>query len=90
MECCYVSFIETDERNKQLKNPTELRGQDVVDSSFGDNPDNWKSTSTYLGTIGDASLMNCISKEQKIVTVSITEAGHVALYQMHQQRKTLL
>ena len=76
-----LGFIATDERNRKLKMrpPHELRVQDVVDSSFGDNPDTRKSTSAYLGTIGGASLVNWISKGQKIVTVSSTEAEYVAL-----------
>ena len=51
----------------------ELRVQDMVDSSFGENPDARKSTSAYLGTIGGACLVNWIFKAQMIVPVSITE-----------------
>ena len=51
----------------------------MIDSSFGDNTDTRKSTSAYLGMIGGASLVNWISKGQKIVTVSSTEAEYVAL-----------
>ena len=53
----------------------------MVNSLFGDNhPDSRKSTSaSYLGAIGGASLVNWISKGQKIVTVSSTEADYVAL-----------
>ena len=63
----------------KLRPPKELRVQDVVDSSFGDNPDTRKSTSAYLGTIGGTALVNWISKGQAIVTLSSTEAEYVSL-----------
>ena len=62
-----------------MRPPRAVRVQDVVDSSFGDNPDTRKSTSAYMGTIGGSALINWISKGQPIVTVSSTEAEYVAL-----------
>ena len=73
-----LGFIATDERNRSHHN--ELRFQDMVDSSFGDNhPDTRKSISAYLGTINGALLVNWISKGQKNFTVSSTAAEYVAL-----------
>ena len=66
-------------RRLKLRPPKELRVQDVVDSSFGDNPDTRKSTSAYLGYIGGTALVNWISKGQAIVTLSSTEAEYVSL-----------
>ena len=57
----------------------ELCVQDVVDSSFADNPDTRKSTSDYLGTTGGGALVNWISKDQNIVTMSSTESKYVLL-----------
>jgi Reverse transcriptase (RNA-dependent DNA polymerase) len=76
-----LGYIANDERNRKLKMrpPKQMRVQDVVDSSFGDNPDTRKSTSAYMGTIGGHALVNWISKGQPIVTVSSTEAEYVAL-----------
>ena len=71
----FLGFIATNERNRKLKlrPPHELRVQDMVDSSFGENPDSSNSRSSYLGgylvpgTIGGASLVNWTCKGQKIV-----------------------
>ena len=76
-----LGYIRNDKVNRTLKmrTPTVLRVQDVVDSSFADNPDTRKSTSAYLGTIGGTALINWISKGQSIVTMSSTEAEYVSL-----------
>ena len=76
-----LGYLRADEDNRKLKmrTPMELRVQDVVDSSFADNPDTRKSTSAYLGTIGGTALVNWISKGQAIVTMSSTEAEYVSL-----------
>ena len=76
-----LGFLRNDPENRKLKMrpPMELRVQDVVDSSFADNPDTRKSTSAYLGTIGGGALVNWISKGQKIVTMSSTESEYVSL-----------
>lgn len=76
-----LGYLRADKVNRTLKMraPTKLRVQDVVDSSFADNPDTRKSTSAYLGTIGGTALVNWISKGQAIVTMSSTEAEYVSL-----------
>ena len=47
----FLGFIATNERNRKLKfrPPHELRVQDMVDSSFGENPDTSNSRRSYLG-----------------------------------------
>jgi hypothetical protein len=66
-------------RKLKIRPPRAMRVQDVVDSSFGDNPDTQKSTSAYMGTISGSALINWFSKGQPIVTVSSTEAEYMAL-----------
>ena len=58
---------------------TGLRVQDVVDSSFADNPDTRKCTKVHLDTIGGTALVHWTSKGQAIVTMSSTEAEYVSL-----------
>jgi hypothetical protein len=56
-----------------------MRVQDVVDSSFADNPDTRRSTSAYLGTIGSSALVTWWSKGQKVMACSSTEAEYMTL-----------
>jgi len=48
-------------RKLKMRPRRAMRVQDVVGSSFGDNPDTQKSTSAYMGKIGGSALLiNCI------------------------------
>ena len=66
-------------RKIKLRAPKLMKVQDVVDSSFGDNPDTRRSTSAYLGTIGGSALVAWWSKGQKVVACSSTEAEYMTL-----------
>ena len=62
-----------------MRPPATMRVQDIVDSSFADNPDTRRSTSAYLGTIGGSALVTWWSKGQKVVACSSTEAEYMTL-----------
>ena len=63
----------------KLRPPSELRAMDVVDSAYASNPDNRKSISAYIGTVGGGAIVSWQSKGQPIVTLSSTECEYVAL-----------
>ena len=66
-------------RKAKMRPPATMRVQDIVDSSFADNPDTRRSTSAYLGTIGGSALVTWWSKGQKVVACSSTEAEYMTL-----------
>ena len=72
-------LLSYENRVLKIRPPAELRAMDVVDSAYASNPDNRKSISAYIGTVGGGAIVSWQSKGQPIVTLSSTECEYVAL-----------
>ena len=70
----------------RFRPPKNLNLMSYCDSSYATNPDDRKSVTGTVNTLG-GTLLNWSSKKQRIVTLSSTEAEYVALSECAQETK---
>ena len=80
----YIKFCKG--KGVKTKTPRDLTIISYCDSNYATNPDDRKSVSGMIHTIG-GMLLNWCSRKQKIVTLSSTKAEYVALSKCAQETK---